>query len=715
MVKFAKMISEGYRKRIMELGGVISENSLYGGSVVNSVCKRIGDSSEDTLNKIAVFGLFRAQQPFASVGDISTINNKEELDGLYKKWFEKTIAELIKTTQFVDNEELASKYVNAYVENIKSLKNAARPFSAKDVEKSLIDLVNNNNWLGGDSEKSSFWGIYNPDEEDVLYMSDDIVIVKGDTKAKCVMYGAGKPWCITKPELNYYNTYRIHHGATIFFCMQPKVKGHEHTFVIMNYGEDEYAIADETNSGERAGGPENAMSWREIEREIPNLKGLEEYFEYQPVTKDEKRYSEIIKRRVDTFDLGGYIRRVTRNLRVNGAQISTKDFIRDYVAYGNRIRNKEEFGSLDDEMVSSLIESGYVIPGEYFELVNDKLKRRYLTIATVNGYNIDRKLFSYMTDDMKEKYIDSKAEKYVKNGTNFDYVLFLNLPANLQSRYLQGLADNGHGIPELGFFAKATDEQKKQFLKNEANKEATKSWKDFRVSDEVFNELPENLKKESLWLSSRFGNSLTAEQFKVAPLSIKKKMIDKDTGTSFSQTYWDSMTDELKSYFFEKNKNNLSGMAVNIFNQAPESIKKHFLEENPDKTIALDQFLTLSEPLKLIYVRNAFDKYNGEILKIPTEVFRYTSDEEKEKFLNKKIIYVPDEKFIFLPDRMKKRVVDFLMDLDNYKYDPKRFEQNYRPDFHPNMWDFINKHYKNKEEEEQKLKESIRRMLRNMI
>ncbi len=86
------------------------------------------------------------------------------------------------------------------------------------------------------------------------------------------MYGRGESWCITKPLLNYYNTYRIKYGATPYFVLQKNVKGNEHKLVIMHY-QNGYAIADRSNTGDRAGSKSRVKPWSYVEQQIPNLKG----------------------------------------------------------------------------------------------------------------------------------------------------------------------------------------------------------------------------------------------------------------------------------------------------------------------------------------------------------------------------------------------------------------------------------------------------------
>jgi hypothetical protein len=255
------------------------------------------------------------------------------------------------------------------------------PFSIKKIERGLVDLVNNNRWIN-DTEIKAGNTIYNPKNDDVMFENDNIIILNTDTKAKCVMYGQGESWCITKPELNYYNTYRLNYMATPYFVLQKNVQGDEHKFVIMNYGHRGYAIADRSNSGLRSGGVNDAMSWDEIEQQLPNLQGLERYFPYREITDDENRYAELLDKIKDNFvgdDLQEVVDRFCNGLIINGSQVTAGDFIRDLAA--NKMDfNLEQLKSLRKETMDSLIEVGYFV-NKYIE---KKLHEEVLSPTQIN-------------------------------------------------------------------------------------------------------------------------------------------------------------------------------------------------------------------------------------------------------------------------------------------------------------------------------------------
>lgn len=381
-------------------------HEIYGKNVVDVVTKKFNDTSEDMKNKIAISSLFRN-----IFGDINQFKTKEQFDIVYNKWYEDTLNNLIKTTSFPENKELAKKYLDAYITNIKSLGQSARPFSMKNVEVGLVDLVNNNRWIS-DSEIKQGNSIYNPKSEDVMFENNDVIILDTNTKAKCVMYGQGESWCITKPELNYYNTYRLSYKATPYFVLQKNVQGNEHKFVIMNYGYKGYAIADRSNTGLRSGGSSDAMPWNEIEQQLPNLQGLERYFPYREITDDENRYAELLDKIKDGFvanDLQDLIDRSIKGLVINGSQVTAADFIRDLAA-NRMVFNIDQLKSLRKETMDSVIEVGYFVNKYidsklYEEVLSPTQINRIIKLKIDSNIKLNEAFYKFMSEDTLKKYL----------------------------------------------------------------------------------------------------------------------------------------------------------------------------------------------------------------------------------------------------------------------------------------------------------------------
>jgi hypothetical protein len=391
---------------------------FYGKRVIEPITKRFNDSSDDMINKLGIAFLFRN-----FFGDIMQYKTKEQFEQTFNKWYDGILAEFVKTKDFTDNKPLAKKYLDAYINNIVSLGDAARPFTFKALEKTLVDLVNNNRWIS-DEDVSVGATIYNPNQEDILYENDDVLILNTDTKAKCVRYGMGETWCITKADANYYNTYRLSYGATPYFVLQKNVKGDEHKLVILNYGRERYAIADRSNTGERSGSQFNTMSWYEIEQQLPNLQGLEEYFTYREISDDEREYSNLLNKIKDNFEMDNLqelIDRYAGKLVINGSQVTSGDFIRDLAANGMKF-NYEQLRSLRKETIDSLIETGYFV-GLYYdtrlyeEILSPSQINRIIKLKIDSNKVLDETFFKHMTSDAIKKYLMLRIDGH-NNGKN---------------------------------------------------------------------------------------------------------------------------------------------------------------------------------------------------------------------------------------------------------------------------------------------------------
>jgi hypothetical protein len=402
-------------------------NEFYGKSVIEPVTKRFNDSSDDMINKLAIAYLFKQ-----SFGDIMQYKTKQQFDEVFNKWYDRVLGDLVKTTSFPDNRELAKKYLDAYINNIVLLGDKAQPFSMKKVEQGLVDLVNNNRWIK-DEEVGIGPTIDKPNQEDVVYEDDKVIVLDTNTKAKCVMYGKGESWCITKPELNYYNTYRLSYGATPYFVLQKNVKGDEQKLVIMNYGGyNGYAIADRSNTGERSGSQSYAMPWYEIEEQLPNLKRLEEYFPYREITDDERKYAEILDKIKANFignDLQEVVDRYANKLVVNGSQVTPADFIRDLAA--NQMSfNLDQLKSLRKETMDSLIEVGYFVnkyydTALYEELLSPTQINRIIKLKIDSNKIVDEAFYKHMSEDMLKKYLMLRIDGN-NNGTDNSYQAGIN-------------------------------------------------------------------------------------------------------------------------------------------------------------------------------------------------------------------------------------------------------------------------------------------------
>lgn len=124
-------------------------------------------------------------------------------------------------------------------------------------------------------------------ELDTLYNQNNLVIMKGDMREKCIKYGEGYTWCISRRDSqNMFYSYRMRLSEPSFYFVFDKDKPktdvwHVVVIYINNIGQYHVASADKDNPGEVE------MTWDQIEQKQPKLRGLQKLFVVTPLTKKE--------------------------------------------------------------------------------------------------------------------------------------------------------------------------------------------------------------------------------------------------------------------------------------------------------------------------------------------------------------------------------------------------------------------------------------------
>ena len=409
---------------------LIQEN--YSNKIYTNLLNKHGNDFE---NIIFIFGLFRNNKPF--IGKDITNLSKDEINILYDEWYNKLLSDIMNVDGVLKkNKKDTEIYLNAYITNIKSLKNNAKPIVVSNYEKTLIDVVNNNKWINNNND-ISINNIENPFKEDIIYDDVNISIVKGFTKTKCQIYGQGYSWCISQENGNYFSKYRFEDGATIYFVLNKKLEKDnvERLCVILLYPDDIYSIADASNQGSRSGGiNEGDYGFDYIQGELPWLNNKKEYFKYIPVTKIEKNYDKFIKESIIEDDFITVLKNYYKLCIENGLDISFDDIFRDYIqnnylnikqqhilikdnnlldtyfSFGGKPLDKSIFQNLDSKYQMKFLVNRFknknVMPNDYgYDLTFLDLNQLKDFISRFNEKDIDRIFTSYFIKSIKEDYI----------------------------------------------------------------------------------------------------------------------------------------------------------------------------------------------------------------------------------------------------------------------------------------------------------------------
>jgi hypothetical protein len=140
-------------------------------------------------------------------------------------------------------------------------------------------------YISGKSNK--FFTDEGPNAElDTLYNSNNLVIMKGDLQEKCIAYGSGYSWCISRKDAqNMFFSYRMRKNEPMFYFVFDKDRTKNdtyHAIVIYVDNQNIFHVANANNLGDEQ------MDWDEIIEKQPKLTGLEGIFKHKPLTPEER-------------------------------------------------------------------------------------------------------------------------------------------------------------------------------------------------------------------------------------------------------------------------------------------------------------------------------------------------------------------------------------------------------------------------------------------
>ena len=247
-------------------------------------------------------------------------------------------------------------------------------FTKKDIFqykfKELEEIIDKNfpkeNKSSKDDEEVDFKG-----SEDVVYNENGLLILLGDLKEKCIKYGRGYSWCISrKDQANMFFSYRMRLNEPVFYFVfdedLPKEDKY-HALVIYINNEGAYMVANSQNQGDQQ------MPWSDIEKIQPKLKGLKNLFKHVPLSKEEEddyvkfkdpKHSTNWYNNLTYEEKSKYIE-FGHNLTKNQVLATPKNLIIKYVTINSGVNVPEDvIESLPKSAQNKLKDSRYTIYGK---------------------------------------------------------------------------------------------------------------------------------------------------------------------------------------------------------------------------------------------------------------------------------------------------------------------------------------------------------------
>jgi hypothetical protein len=124
--------------------------------------------------------------------------------------------------------------------------------------------------------------------DDTIYDQNNLTILKGDMRAKCIQYGKGYSWCISRADAsNLFYRYRfgsMSKEPVFYFVFDKDLPRSNpwHAVVIYVTKDNRYMVATAPNTGDVS------LSWSQISAHNPKLSQLQSLFKPQPITPEER-------------------------------------------------------------------------------------------------------------------------------------------------------------------------------------------------------------------------------------------------------------------------------------------------------------------------------------------------------------------------------------------------------------------------------------------
>ena len=298
---------------------------------------------------------------------------KNLYNNLLLEFSEGAIKKLI--AKFSDVDEQTVRF---YLDKFEKFKNALEkkdPFQYKtfiELEQAVDAAEGKRNVKKGDQKKVEI----DVQQDDIVAEDEDVVIYRGDSQDKCILYGKGYSFCISRPVGgNMYSSYRLEKASTFYFIYFKKkpVTENDH-IMVLDHTNDRYEWTFKNNNTQPVEG-----GWDEIVSKYPELKPY-------------------------------------KNLLVNKKlEDSEKKEIED-IHYFSENPTLEKFKSVDYSTQSKYLKSIINLPDNIFEVLDSYLINEFLSI----GPNLTTNQANSLTDSQIRRYIKTREQSIDQIGENLN-------------------------------------------------------------------------------------------------------------------------------------------------------------------------------------------------------------------------------------------------------------------------------------------------------
>jgi hypothetical protein len=137
-----------------------------------------------------------------------------------------------------------------------------------------------------DFKKADVEGAANAD--DIVADDENVTIYKGDSQDKCVLYGRGYSFCISRPVGgNMFKNYRLGKESTFYFIFFKKKSTEENDHImVLDHTKNGYEWTFKDNNTQRVNG-----GWDEITQKYPELAKYKDLLQNKKLTNEEQVFT----------------------------------------------------------------------------------------------------------------------------------------------------------------------------------------------------------------------------------------------------------------------------------------------------------------------------------------------------------------------------------------------------------------------------------------
>ena len=254
------------------------------------------------------------------------------------------------------------------------------------------------------------------DKENIIENNNEILILRGDDEHKCVKYGKGYSFCISRPRGgNTYGPYRTSKASTFYFIFFKNIpKSDPKHIMVLDRTQHgwEWTFAD-NNTQEIKGG------WNELIENFPVLSKYENELVNKPMTPEEEEFN-----------------------------AKSRSF-----AYQPTLEQLNKFSYQEKAHV---LKHGMLLPVDLFDSLDEYLRNEWVSV----GPDMSKEIFNKLSSNERERFLKVRKQVISQRGaeSTFDMMIINNDPVFKQELIHQSNVVLVQALEDIRAQAASSDE-----------------------------------------------------------------------------------------------------------------------------------------------------------------------------------------------------------------------------------------------------------------